>query len=114
MRLTQSLAELRRNASLRTAASRSRDRGPARRLSIRANCIAGAWSKAASRHAALRNYTPVTARFAGAKGTFYRLSVKGFASDREATACAVRSSAPGANCFVRAAFNDVPVQLASR
>jgi cell division septation protein DedD len=76
--------------------------------------IAGAWNRAAARHAALRHYTPVTARFDGAKGTFYRLSVKGFASDRQAIDLCNSLKRAGANCFVRAAYNDAPVQLASR
>jgi len=76
--------------------------------------IAGAWNRAASRHAALRQYIPVTARFDSAKGTFYRLSVKGFASNSEAISLCTGLKRAGANCFVRAAFNDAPVQLASR
>jgi hypothetical protein len=112
-RLTQSLAELRRNASLRTGASRSRSVVQLGAFDSRAY-IASAWSRAVSRHAALRYYTPVTARFASAKGTFYRLSVKGFGSDREAIVLCNQLKRVGANCFVRAAHNDVPVQLASR
>ena len=76
--------------------------------------LAGAWTRAASRHAALRNYTPVTARFDSRKGTFYRLSVKGFASDREAIQLCNSLKRAGSNCFVRAAFNDAPVRLALR
>ena len=56
----------------------------------------------------------MTARFDGAKGTFYRLSVKGFASDREAIDLCQSLKRAGANCFVRAAYNDAPVQFASR
>ena len=54
------------------------------------------------------------ARFASTRGTFYRLSVKGFSSDREASALCSQLKRSGATCFVRATFNDVPVQLASR
>ena len=112
-RLTQSLGEMRRNAALRVGNGRSRTVVQLGAFDSRA-LIAGAWSRAASRHAALRNYTPVTARFASAKGTFYRLSVKGFASDREAMSLCGQLKRSGASCFVRAAYNDVPVQLASR
>jgi len=112
-RLNRSLAELRRNAALRLGASRSRAVVQLGAYDSR-SLIAGAWSHAASRHAALRYYTPVTARFASEKGTFYRLSVKGFASDREASALCSQLKRSGATCFVRAAYNDVPVQLASR
>lgn len=112
-RLKQSLADHRRNAALRPGASRSRAVVQLGAYDSR-SLIAGAWSRAASRHAALRHYIPVTARFASAKGTFYRLSVRGFATDREAIQLCGSLKRAGANCFVRTAFNDVPVQLASR
>ncbi len=113
VKLTQTLPELRRNASLRTGASRSRVVVQLGAYNSR-NFIASAWNKAASRHAALRQYVPVTARFDGAKGTFYRLSVKGFASNREAIGLCSGLKRAGTSCFVRAAFNDAPVQFASR
>lgn len=111
-RVTQSLPELRRNAALRTGAGRSRAVVQLGAFNSRAY-IAGAWNKASSRHAALRQFTPVTARFDGPRGTFYRLSVKGFASDRQAIDLCTSLKRAGANCFVRAAYNDAPVQLAS-
>ena len=46
--------------------------------------VASAWTTAAKRYAAVRAYSPVSARFDGPKGTVYRLSLKGFASDRDA------------------------------
>ena len=113
VRLTQTVHELRRNASLRTGATRSRAVVQLGAYNKR-EFIAGAWNRAAARHAALRQYTPVTARFDGAKGTFYRLSVKGFASDRQAIDLCHSLKRAGANCFVRAAYNDAPIQLASR
>ncbi len=76
--------------------------------------IAGAWTRASAKYGALKNFTPVTARYDGPKGTFYRLSVKGFASDRQAIALCSALKRSGGNCFVRAAFNDAPIQLASR
>jgi len=57
---------------------------------------------------------PVTARFAGAKGTVYRLAVKGFNSDREAVNLCASLKRAGANCFVRSVSGDAPVQFASR
>jgi Flp pilus assembly protein TadD len=112
-RLTQSLPELRRNAALRTAASNS---GIVVQLGAfdKRGFLAGAWNRAAARHAALRNYTPVTARFESSKGTFYRLSVKGFASDQDAAKLCNALKRAGTSCFVRAAFNDAPVRLALR
>jgi hypothetical protein len=112
-RVTQSLPALRHNAALRVGAGRSRAVVQLGAYNSR-NFIAGAWNKASSRHAALRQFTPVTARFDGPRGTFYRLSVKGFASDRQAIDLCTSLKRAGANCFVRAAYNDAPVQLASR
>ncbi len=112
-RLTQSLPELRRNANLRLGASHSRVVVQLGAYDKR-EYLAGAWNRAAGRHAALRNYTPVTARFDSSKGTFYRLSVKGFGSNREAIQLCSSLKRAGANCFVRAAFNDAPVRLALR
>jgi hypothetical protein len=110
-RLTQSLPELRRNASLRTGNSRVVVQLGA---FDRREFLAGAWNRATGRHAALRHYTPVTARFDSGKGTFYRLSVKGFGSDREAAQLCNALKRAGTSCFVRAAFNDAPVRLALR
>jgi D-alanyl-D-alanine carboxypeptidase len=76
--------------------------------------IAAAWSKVSSKHGSLKRYTPVTARFAGAQGVVYRLSVKGFASNAEATNLCASLRRAGGNCFVRATYNDAPVQFASR
>ena len=75
--------------------------------------IAVAWGRATGQYAALRNYQPMTARFDGARGTVYRLSVRGFGSDREAMSLCQSLKRAGRNCFVRAAFNDTPVQFAS-
>ena len=57
---------------------------------------------------------PVTARFAGAKGTVYRLSVKGFDSDREAINLCASLKRAGRDCFVRSVSGDAPVKFASR
>lgn len=113
LRLAPSLNELRRNASLRTNERRSRAVVQLGAYNSRAY-IASAWTKIAARHAGLRQYTPVTAQFNGPRGTFYRLSVKGFSSDRQAIDLCNSLKRAGAGCFVRAAFNDAPIQLASR
>jgi cell division septation protein DedD len=78
------------------------------------NFIPAAWNRVAAKHAALKNFTPVVAKFDSAKGTFYRLSVKGFASERQAIDLCSSLKRAGANCFVRATFNDAPVRMASR
>jgi len=111
VRLSQSLPELRRAAMPRYGRSRAVVQLGAY---DKRSYIEGAWNRLSARHGALKAYLPVTARFAGAKGTFYRLSVKGFGTDRDAQRLCASLKRSGANCFVRAAFNDAPVQLASR
>jgi Flp pilus assembly protein TadD len=76
--------------------------------------IAFAWNKVSGKHASLKRYTPVTARFAGGEGVVYRLSVKGFASDRDAVNLCASLKRAGAACFVRSVSGDAPVQFASR
>jgi len=73
-----------------------------------------AWNRLSSRFDMVRNYTPVSARFSGAKGTFYRLSVKGFESQREAIALCRDVRSAGGKCFVRTVAGDHPVRFASR
>jgi len=111
VRLSQSLPEIRRAALPRTGRSRSVVQLGAY---DKRSYIAGAWNRLSAKHGSLKGFVPVTARFDGAKGTFYRLSVKGFASDRDAVQLCAKLKRSGANCFVRAAFNDAPVRLASR
>jgi len=113
VRLSDTLPKLRKAAAprLRTGNSRavvqigaysSRDR------------VAAAWSKVSGKHGSLKRYTPVTARFAGAPGVVYRLSVKGFANNAEATSLCASLKRAGANCFVRTVSGDAPVKFASR
>ena len=57
----------------------------------------------------------MSARFDSAKGTVYRLSVRGFAVATSAKRSAVRcAQAAGGSCFVRSVAGDAPVQFASR
>jgi hypothetical protein len=76
--------------------------------------VAAAWNKVARRFNDLRGYTPVSARFDSPKGTVYRLSVKGFVSDREARLVCESLRRSGGSCFVRDVAGDAPVQVASR
>ncbi len=76
--------------------------------------VGTAWNKISKKYPALRGYSPATARFASDKGTVYRLSVQGFASDGDARDfCAALKRAGGA-CFVRTVAGDAPVRMASR
>jgi Flp pilus assembly protein TadD len=76
--------------------------------------VSQAWAKLTQRYPALRAYLPLRARFDSPKGTFWRLSVQGFDSEREAVLrCRVLKNR-GGNCFVRDFAGDMPVQIASR
>ena len=79
-----------------------------------ASRVSVAWDQAAKRYSALRAYTPMSAKFASAHGTVYRLSVKGFSSVREAQGLCSALKRAGASCFVRSVAGDTPVQYASR
>ena len=72
-----------------------------------------AWSKLAKKYAALRDFTPSAARFDSAKGTFYRLSIQGFASDGDARDFCEALQSAGGKCFVRSIAGDAPVRLAA-
>ena len=76
--------------------------------------VAAAWNAAARRYGALREFTPMSARFDSPKGTFYRLSVKGFANVNQANALCTSLRRSGGTCFVRKVAGDSPVQIASR
>ncbi len=72
-----------------------------------------AWNNISKKYPALRGYTPATARFASAKGTVFRLSIQGFASDGDARNFCGALKRAGGSCFVRTVAGDAPVRLAS-
>ena len=113
VRLSDTVASLRRNASLPLRSGRSRAVVQLGAYKSGGR-VALAWGKVATKHAHLRAYTPVSARFAGAHGIVYRLSVKGFASEREAMGLCNSLKRAGSNCFVRAVSGDAPVRFAAR
>lgn len=76
--------------------------------------VLAAWDVTARKYAALKPYMPMSARFASPKGTFYRLSVRGFASDAEARNLCMALRRNGGSCFVRNVAGDAPMQIASR
>ena len=76
--------------------------------------VAGGWRNLSRRFASLRAYAPVVARFNAPHGLVYRLSVKGFASAKDATGLCQSLKRAGANCFVRTVAGDAPVRIASR
>jgi Flp pilus assembly protein TadD len=76
--------------------------------------VSQGWATLTARYPALRSYLPMRAKVVLPKGTFYRLSITGFASQREAIArCKVLKTRGGA-CFVRNFAGDAPVEYASR
>ena len=79
VRLTDTVASLRRAATPKARAGRSRAVVQLGAFSSRER-VALAWNKTVGKFGALKGYTPVSARFEGANGAVYRLSVKGFAS----------------------------------
>ena len=76
--------------------------------------VAAAWNDAARRHAMLRAYSPMSARFNSSNGLVYRLSVRGFADADQAKDLCLSLRRAGGSCFVRTVAGDVPVSLASR
>ena len=76
--------------------------------------VMAGWARLTKRYPALREYLPMKARFDSAKGTFWRLSVQGFDSQREAMARCSQLKGNGGQCFVRGEAGDAPVQIASR
>jgi cell division septation protein DedD len=113
VRLSDPLPTVRRAAAPRAANGKSRAVVQLGAYSSR-DRIAAAWSKVSARHGTLKRYVPVTARFSGAQGTVYRLAIKGFASNQEATNLCASLRRAGGSCFVRAVSGDAPVQFASR
>lgn len=76
--------------------------------------VAAAWEQISKRYPSVGHYRPVSAKFQSAKGTVYRLSVKGFASAGEAQKLCSSLRGKGKACFVRRVAGDSPVQFASR
>ena len=111
--LSDSLPSLRKASAARAAKGKSRAVVQLGAYSSR-DRIAAAWSKVSGKYGSLKRYTPVTARFAGARGTVYRLAVKGFDSEREAISLCNSLKRAGRDCFVRSVSGDSPVQFASR
>ena len=72
-----------------------------------------AWNKAVGRFGSLKGLIPMTARFDAKSGSVYRLSVKGFVSDRHAAQFCSALKKSGRDCFVRRASGDAPVSFAS-
>jgi Flp pilus assembly protein TadD len=75
--------------------------------------VSAGWNNLTQRYPALRAYLPLRARFDSRNGTFWRLSIQGFDSQREAIARCELLKSRGGHCFVRGAAGDRPVEIAS-
>ncbi|HZU50372.1 MAG TPA: SPOR domain-containing protein, partial [Sphingomicrobium sp.] len=76
--------------------------------------VLAAWNGESRKFGALKAYAPMSARFASPKGTFYRLSVRGFNSIGQAKALCTSLRHSGGACFVRYVAGDAPVNIAMR
>lgn len=103
-------------ASIRTAALRTNKSNVVLQLGAYGSerQVMTAWNRKAQKFAALANYAPVSAFYSGAKGKFYRLSVRGFTSASEASRLCLSIKRSGGACFVRSVAGDRPVEIASR
>jgi D-alanyl-D-alanine carboxypeptidase len=105
-------------AKLRVAAARPafRNSGPVVQLGAYRSpqYVSAAWNQLTARHPGLRAYLPMRARFDSPKGTFWRLSITGFATQRDAQARCQFLKNRGGKCFVRGFAGDAPVQYAAR
>ncbi|QDP18677.1 SPOR domain-containing protein [Sphingomonas xanthus] len=113
VRLSDSLPSIRKASAPRAAVGKSRAVVQIGAYSSRER-VATAWSRASAKHDSLKRYVPVTAQFDAGEGTVYRLSVKGFESERDAIELCSSLKRAGSNCFVRSASGDSPVRFASR
>lgn len=75
--------------------------------------VAAGWNHLTQRYPALRAYLPLKARFDSPNGTYWRLSIQGFSSQREAIDRCQALKNHGGACFVRGVAGDAPVQIAS-
>jgi Flp pilus assembly protein TadD len=76
--------------------------------------VTAGWNRLTQRFPALRGYLPLRARFDSANGIYWRLSIQGFANQREAMARCEQLRNNGGKCFVRGFAGDSPVEIASR
>jgi hypothetical protein len=76
--------------------------------------VTAGWARLTQRYPSLRGYLPLKARFDSPNGTYWRLSIQGFANQREAVARCNELKSNGGKCFVRGFAGDAPVQMASR
>jgi D-alanyl-D-alanine carboxypeptidase len=75
--------------------------------------VSAGWNHLTRKYPALRAYLPLRARFDSPQGTYWRLAVQGFETQREAIARCDELKGRGGHCFVRPFAGDKPVEIAS-
>jgi Flp pilus assembly protein TadD len=75
--------------------------------------VTAGWNHLTRKYPALRAYFPLRARFDSPQGTYWRLAIQGFGSQREAIARCEQLKRNGGHCFVRGFAGDRPVEIAS-
>lgn len=75
--------------------------------------VTAGWNHLTQKYPALRGYFPLRARFDSPQGTYWRLAIQGFGSQREAIARCNELKSHGGHCFVRGFAGDKPVEIAS-
>ncbi len=72
------------------------------------------WNRMSRAFSELQGLSPVGARVKVNGGTFYRLSVTGFATRESAGQLCTKVKANGGNCFIRSVSGDAPIQWARK
>jgi cell division septation protein DedD len=78
----------------------------------RSGAIDAAWAQASRLSPQVATLSPVRGQFSRSGATLVRLSVGSFAERAKAVAICEKVQARGGQCFVRAAYNDAPMQWA--
>ncbi|MDB5738405.1 MAG: sporulation protein [Sphingomonas bacterium] len=78
------------------------------------NSLETAWAQASRLSPQVATLSPVRGQFGLSGATLIRLSIGGFANHADASTLCGKIKARGGACFVRATFNDAPLQWAKR
>jgi cell division septation protein DedD len=76
--------------------------------------IEAGWQGAVHRYNPLDSYVPASAAYEMQSATLHRLSIAGFPSRAAARSVCLAIKARGADCFIREAAGDAPLQWALR
>jgi hypothetical protein len=76
--------------------------------------IEAGWQGAVHQYTPLDNYVPASAAYEFQSATLHRLSIAGFPTRAAARSVCLAIKARGADCFIREAAGDAPLQWALR